>query len=94
MLFRSGATDAYLSRPFYYLGGLLGICAGVVALLVVAAGLALLNNSVMELAKLYDSSFALNPLNARYCGLLLLISAALGLVGAGLSVRRALRVVA
>jgi cell division transport system permease protein len=89
-----GATDAYLSRPFYYLGGLLGICAGVVALLVVAAGVALLNNSVMELAKLYDSSFALNPLNARYCGLLLLISAALGLVGAGLSVRRALRVVA
>jgi cell division transport system permease protein len=87
-----GATDAYVSRPFYYLGGLLGLCAGIVALLAVAAGLAMINVSVAELAKLYGSKFSLSPLDARSCALLLLVSVALGIIGAGLSVRRALRV--
>jgi cell division transport system permease protein len=86
-----GATDAYVSRPFYYLGGLLGLCAGVVALLAVAAGLALINVSVAELARLYGSKFSLSPLDARSCAFLLLVSVALGVVGAGLSARRALR---
>jgi cell division transport system permease protein len=86
-----GATDAYVSRPFYYLGALLGLSAGIVALLAVAAGLAMINVSVAELAKLYGSEFSLNPLDARSCALLLLVSVALGVVGAGLSVRRALR---
>ncbi|MFM7760278.1 MAG: cell division protein FtsX, partial [Burkholderiaceae bacterium] len=86
-----GATDAYVSRPFYYLGALLGLSAGVVALLLVAAGLAAINQSVAELAKLYGSQFSLSPLDARSCALLLLVSVALGVIGAGLSVRRALR---
>jgi cell division transport system permease protein len=86
-----GATDAYVSRPFYYLGALLGLSAGIVALLAVAAGLAMINVSVAELAKLYGSEFSLSPLDARSCALLLLVSVALGVVGAGLSVRRALR---
>ncbi|NBS67272.1 MAG: ABC transporter permease, partial [Betaproteobacteria bacterium] len=60
-----GATDAYVSRPFCYLGGLLGLCAGAVALLAVAAGLAMINVSVAELAKLYGSRFSLSPLDAR-----------------------------
>jgi cell division transport system permease protein len=86
-----GATDAYVSRPFYYLGALLGLSAGIVALLAVAAGLAMINVSVSELAKLYGSKFSLSPLDARSCALLLLVSVALGVIGAGLSVRRALR---
>ena len=86
-----GATDAYVSRPFYYLGALLGLSAGIVALLAVAAGLAMINVSVAELAKLYGSKFSLSPLDARSCALLLLVSVALGVVGAGLSVRRVLR---
>ena len=86
-----GATDAYVSRPFYYLGGLLGLCAGAVALLAVAAGLATINISVIALAKLYGSSFSFSPLNARSWLLLLTLSVALGVIGAGLSVRRALR---
>jgi len=86
-----GATDAYVSRPFYYLGGLLGLCAGAVALLAVAAGLATINISVIALAKLYGSSFSFSPLDARSCLLLLTLSVALGVIGAGLSVRRALR---
>jgi len=86
-----GATDAYVSRPFYYLGALLGLSAGVVALLLVAAGLAATNQSVAVLAKLYGSQFSLSPLDVKSCALLLLVSVTLGAIGAGLSVRRALR---
>lgn len=86
-----GATDAYVARPFYYLGGLLGLCAGILALLLVAAGLSMINVSVAELAKLYGSQFSLSPLDAKSCALLLLVSIMLGVIGAGLSVRKALR---
>lgn len=86
-----GATDAFVARPFYYMGGLLGLCAGVLALLAVGGGLSLMNASVGELAKLYGSSFLLSPLDAGSVALLLACSAALGIFGAGLSVHRALR---
>ncbi|MFM7523947.1 MAG: ABC transporter permease, partial [Betaproteobacteria bacterium] len=56
-----------------------------------AAGLSMINVPAAELAKLYGSQFSLSPLDARSCALLLLVSIVLGVVGAGLSVRRALR---
>lgn len=87
-----GATDAFVARPFYYMGGLLGLCAGTLALLAVTGGLTLLNTSVGELARLYGSSFLLAPLDPASMAVLLLASTALGVVGAALSVRRALRV--
>ncbi|MCM0045216.1 MAG: permease-like cell division protein FtsX [Burkholderiaceae bacterium] len=86
-----GATDAFVARPFYYMGGLLGLCAGALALLAVFGGLMLLNVSVGELAKLYGSGFLLAPLDAASVAMLLAGSAALGVLGAALSVRRALR---
>lgn len=87
-----GATDAFVARPFYYLGALLGLAAGALALLAVFGGLMLLNVSVAELAKLYGSGFRLAPLDTASVAMLLVGSAALGVVGAILSVRRALRV--
>lgn len=87
-----GATDAFVARPFYYMGAMLGLCAGALALLAVGGGLLLANTSVGELARLYGSSFLLTPLDAGSVALLLAASAALGVVGAALSVRRALRV--
>lgn len=87
-----GATDAFVARPFYYMGGLLGLSAGALALLAVFGGLMLLNLSVAELAALYGSSFLLVPLDAASVAMLLAGSAALGVIGAALSVRRALRV--
>ncbi len=89
-----GATDAFVSRPFYYMGGLLGLCAGGIALLAVAGGLVLLNTSVGELARLYGSSFLLVPLDPASVAALLGASTALGVLGAVLSVRRALRTAA
>lgn len=85
-----GATDAYIARPFYYSGILLGGGAGLLALAAVASGMTLLNHSILEFAQLYGSDFHLVPLTLGYSALLLCLSAALGLMGALLSVRRQL----
>ena len=87
-----GATDAFVARPFYYMGGVLGLTAGALALLAVLGALGLLNTSVSQLASLYGSAFLLQPLNAQTVAGLLAASAALGVLGAALSVRRALRI--
>jgi len=86
-----GATDGFVSRPFYYTGALLGLAAGALALAGVLLALWLLNASVMPLAQLYGSAFRLVPLSSSAAAMLLAGSAALGVVGAGLSVRRFLR---
>jgi cell division transport system permease protein len=86
-----GATDSFVSRPFYYTGALLGLAAGALALAGVLFALWLLNASVMPLAQLYGSPFRLGPLPADTTAMLLAGCAALGIVGAALSVRRSLR---
>ncbi len=87
-----GATDAFVARPFFYMGGVLGLAAGGLALLAVLGALELLNTSVGQLASLYGSAFLLQPLNAQTVAGLLAASAALGVLGAAMSVRRALRI--
>lgn len=86
-----GATDGFVSRPFYYTGALLGLAAGALAMAGVLMALWLLNASVMQLAQLYGSAFRLAPLPAGTTAMLLAGSAALGVIGAALSVRRSLR---
>lgn len=86
-----GATDAFVSRPFYYTGALLGLAAGALAMSGVVLALWLMNTSVMQLAQLYGSSFRLTPLPGGTVAALLAGSAALGVIGAALSVRRSLR---
>lgn len=86
-----GATDGFVARPFYYSGGLLGLTACCLALAGVLGILSLLNTPVRELAGLYGSAFQLQPLNLSTTLLLLLASMMLGVAGAMLSVRRALR---
>ncbi|HIZ50026.1 MAG TPA: permease-like cell division protein FtsX, partial [Candidatus Pseudomonas excrementavium] len=54
-----GGTDAFVRRPFLYLGMLYGLLAGVLAWLLLGAGLAWLNGTVRELAALYQSDFEL-----------------------------------
>jgi cell division transport system permease protein len=86
-----GATDAFVSRPFYYMGGLLGLSAGALALAGVLGALSLLNAPVGELARLYGSGFRLSPLDLASAALLLVASTGLGVIGAMLSVLQALR---
>lgn len=83
-----GATDAFIHRPFYYAGALLGGCSGGVALGVVALALRPLNAAIAQFAQLYASEFQLVPLGWPAMALLIGGSAGLGLVGALLSVKR------
>src|SRR5690606_13760871 len=83
-----GGTDAYVRRPFLYMGALYGTGAGLLAWLVLAFGLDWLNAAVVRLAGLYGSDFALQgvPLDD---GLSLLLGAIfLGYIGAWLAVAR------
>jgi cell division transport system permease protein len=83
-----GATNAYIHRPFYYTGALLGFFAGALALGLVVLGLGPLNEAIANFAHLYGSEFALAPPSWQITITLLAISAFLGLFGALLSVRR------
>jgi cell division transport system permease protein len=85
-----GATDRFVYRPFYYAGAFLGLCAGLLALLLVFGGLYPINQAVAGIAKLYGSTFRLLPLDAPLSLLLVGASALLGLCGAVLSVKRSL----
>ena len=83
-----GATNGFICRPFYYTGALLGLFAGVVALIAVTIALNPLNRAITDFAHLYASEFKLVPLGLNATLTLLAISAFLGLLGALLSVRR------
>jgi len=83
-----GATDAFIRRPFYYTGALLGFGAGCIGLIAVAVALLPLNLAIADLARLYSSNLQLFPLDVATSAILLGVSALLGLIGAAFSVRR------
>jgi cell division transport system permease protein len=59
-----GATDAFVRRPFLYLGLWYGILGGLVAMLILLVGLWALGGPVSRLAGLYGSSFELGGASA------------------------------
>ena len=83
-----GATDAFVRRPFFYLGALQGLAGGVMALAILWAGLAALNVGVTELAASYGSGFRFAFLGPGDAFALALFSATLGWFGAFLSVSK------
>lgn len=85
-----GASDAFVCRPFYYAGAFLGLSAGVLALGLVTLGLQPLNQALADVVRLYGSQFRLAPLSAMLWLALLAASAALGWLGALLSMRRSI----
>ena len=83
-----GATRAYIRRPFYYQGALLGLLGGLLALLLVVAAGVYLDPQVAALAESYGSDFSLRlPPTVDLLGLLG-FAAFLGWLGAWLSVSR------
>ena len=86
-----GATDAFIRRPFLYFGGIQGLAGGLAGWLLVVGGGLLLQTSVAEVAAAYGSQFHLAGLSFKETALLLLLSTALGWLGAYFAVGRALR---
>lgn len=83
-----GATNPFIRRPFLYLGTLQGLGGGVAAWAIVTAASMGLNVQLAELATLYGTAFHLEALTFRDSLLLLAAAAALGWLGAWLSVSR------
>lgn len=86
-----GATDAFIRRPFQYFGALQGGCGGLLAAALVHAGVLLLNDPVGKLAALYGGDFVLRGLSSGHIAALVTVGAALGWLGAQLSVSIHLR---
>jgi cell division transport system permease protein len=86
-----GATDAFIRRPFHYLGLLQGLAGGALALALVAALLAALNAEVRPLAESYGSGFRFGFLPLPGAAAVLALAGGLGWLGAHLSVSRHLR---
>jgi cell division transport system permease protein len=86
-----GATDAFIRRPFYYLGLLQGLAGGLVALGIVGAGLALLNREVRTLSESYGSGFHFAFVPGGDAVAIVAFAALIGWLGAYLSVAKHLR---
>lgn len=54
-----GATDAYVRRPFFYQGALVGLAGGLAAVALVAGVVEIMNGEVGRLAVAYGSDFRL-----------------------------------
>jgi cell division transport system permease protein len=81
-----GATDAFIRRPFQYFGALQGALGGMLAALFVALGGHFLATPVAELAVLYGGNFVLRGLSPFDTTVLTTLGAALGWLGAQISV--------
>ena len=86
-----GATDAFIRRPFYYLGALQGLAGGAIAMALVGVALALLNREVRGLAEAFGSVFRLGFLPLEEALAAIALAGLLGWLGAHLSVSKHLR---
>lgn len=83
-----GATDAYVRRPFFYQGAMLGLAGGVAAVGIVSASAWLLGPQVGQVAAAYGSEFRIGLLPPADIASVLGFAAFLGWCGALLSVSR------
>jgi len=88
-----GGTDAFIRRPFLYLGLCYGFAGAVGAAVLIAAALALIAEPTAAVAGLYGSDFRLQGLSAADAGMLFGGGAFLGWAGAALATARHLRAI-
>ncbi|HEU5468095.1 MAG TPA: permease-like cell division protein FtsX [Steroidobacteraceae bacterium] len=86
-----GGSDAFVRRPFLYSGLWQGLAGGLIAVGLVAAGLAALEPFVLRLATAYGSDFALRGLSIDEWPLVIAGSGVLGFLGAWLAANYHLR---
>lgn len=83
-----GATNAYIRRPFFYLGVLQGMFGGLVACAIVEIAIFVLNHDLAGLATLYGADARLQLLSLTDGIAVLAFAAALGWLGASVSVSK------
>lgn len=83
-----GATTGFIRRPFLYSGLWYGLSAGLLAWLLVSAGLLALSPAVSVLSGAYGSEFGLQAPPAGVVAVLLAGSGFLGVAGSWLAVNR------
>lgn len=83
-----GATDGYIRRPFLYFGAIQGLAGAALAWLMLYLAIINLNEALSELARLYATTFKLDPLTWGDSLILISFSGALGWIGARWSVAR------
>ena len=88
-----GGSDAFIRRPFLYMGLSYGLTGAILAMLTISISLLLIAEPVRALAGLYGSAYELRGLTAREAGLLLGSGAILGWLGAGIATARHLRAI-
>lgn len=83
-----GGTDAFVCRPFLYMGIFYGLGGGILAIVFSYVVLAILTQPVELLTTSYQSDFSLSGLNFESTLFILTIGTFLGWIGARLSVKR------
>lgn len=83
-----GGTDAFVRRPFLYMGVFFGFGGSVIAWVLINITLYMLNEPIQELALSYQSSFHLSGFSFESTLLLIILGMLLGWFGAWLSVRK------
>lgn len=83
-----GGTDAFVRRPFLYTGIWYGLGGGIIAWILISAGLYWLSGPVEQLVALYGSDFVLLGLGVQDSLLLIFDAVVLGWLGAWLAVSR------
>ena len=86
-----GATDAFIRRPFLYMGLWYGLTAGGAACALVVAATRLAAEPVERLVALYSSDFELVGLQPSSAAIAIAAGGLLGLVGAWVAISRELR---
>jgi cell division transport system permease protein len=86
-----GGSNSFVRRPFLYTGVLYGLGGALLAWGIVALAIAVLGESVANLARLYGSRYVLTGPSLEEVGVLLGAGVVLGWLGAWLSATRHLR---
>jgi cell division transport system permease protein len=88
-----GATDAYIRRPFVYLGLGFGAAGGALACAIVAIALALMAAPVRALLTLYPGEFTVTPIGGLLAAAVTAGAGLLGMIGAWVSAAQVIRAV-